>query len=69
MRMHTWACMHVRARVSETMKEMFFALKFGFGMNCTLSGNHSIPLFFNYKMSYMVPFHNTKNPKEEHKIN
>ena len=51
--------MHEHDRVPETMKDKFSAFKTWFGMNPTLSGSHSKPLFSDYKKSYMVPFQNT----------
>jgi len=49
--------MHVRAL--ETMKGKFSALELRFGMNPTLSGSCSKPVFSQYKKPYMVCFQNT----------
>ena len=54
--MHAYAYTGIRAhaRVPKTMKEKFSAFKTWFGMNPTLFGSHSKPLFSDYKKLYMV---------------
>ena len=51
---YTSMCMH--ARVLETMKDKFFALKMRFGMNPTSFRRHSKPLFSHYIKPYIVSF-------------
>ena len=57
--------MCTRARVLETMNDKFSTLKLRFGMNPTLFGNRSKPLFSQYKKPYMVPFQNTQKIRRE----
>ena len=52
--------MRTHARVLETMKGKFSALKLRFGMNLTSSGSRSKPLFSQYKKPYMVHFQETQ---------
>ena len=60
---YTGICVY--ARVTETIKDTFFCIKFRFGMNLTLSRSHFKPLFSDYIKPYVVPFQNTqKNLKE-----
>ena len=58
----------MHAKVLETMKGKFSALKLRFGMNLTSSGSRSKPSFSQYKKPYMEPFQDTENPKEKPKI-
>ena len=55
----------MHAKVPETMKGRFSAFKTRFGMNPTLFGRNSKPLFSNYKNPYMVHFRNTQKIKRE----
>jgi len=52
--------MHMHAKVLETMKGKFSALKLRFGMNLTSSGSRSKPPFSQYKKPYMEPFKDTQ---------
>ena len=60
MHSYIYTGMRMHARVLETMKDKFFALKLRFGTNPTVSRSHSKPLFFQYKKPYMVHFQNTQ---------
>jgi len=58
--MHVYAYMgmHTHARVPETMKGKFSALKLRFGMNPISFRSLLNPYFSQYKKPYMVPFQN-----------
>ena len=64
--LHTHASdLYTHARVLETTKGKFSALKLRFGMNPTLFGSRSKPLFSQYKKPYMVHFQNTQKVLRE----
>ena len=65
MHVYAYTSMRTHARVLETMKGKFFALKLRFGMNLTSSGSYSKPLFSQYKKPYMVPFQETQKILKE----
>ena len=59
---YSCVCLCTHAKVPETMKDKFYALKLRFRMNLTSSRSRSKPLFFffQYKKLYMVHFQNTQ---------
>ena len=56
---HTRACIHMLG-FQKLERQVFYALKLGFGTNLTSFRSCSKPPFFNYIKSYMVPFQNTQ---------
>ena len=60
--------MRTHARVLETMKGKFSALKLRFGMNLTSSGGHSTPIFSITKAIHGTFSRDTENPKGKPKI-
>ena len=57
--------MRTHARVPETMRDKFSALKLRFGTNPTSSGSRSKPSFSHYIKPYMVSFQNTQKILKE----
>ena len=59
---YSCVCLCTHAKVPETMKDKFYALKLRFRMNLTSSRSRSKPLFFffQYKKPYTVHFQNTQ---------
>ena len=67
---YSCVCLCTHAKVPETMKDKFYALKLRFRMNLTSSRSRSKPLFFffNIKSHTWYIFKNTENLKGKHKI-